>query len=122
VRANRYNKDMSIEELIDYFRGEPTCQLPGGIPAYDALDPRVQMADQLEAWAAVNMPGWTRITEDESTWPKDGDVAMFFSDVAPRTVGSNYIPIKDRSVFGCRKWLGACWRPLTAYDTPTEDG
>jgi len=75
-------------------------------------------ADELDD----ELPQWTKITEDESTWPKNGDSVLFIDkefDTLMRVLN----PIKDDTVFKTdhSNWLNLWWRPLCDLDTPPQE-
>lgn len=67
-------------------------------------------ADELEA----KLPVWTKITEDEATWP-DGQALIYFEgDIS--LVDGKYMGAQDH----LHQWASH-WRPLCDIDTPLKE-
>jgi len=78
-----------------------------------------------EDWGAFNcakdleaaLPVWTRITEDESTWPEDGQNILYKTKRFIPPVGTTY----RSNGKGMTPHYIVAWRPLCDLDTPPDE-
>ena len=102
---------MDITKLPDHWRND--------IGFLTHRNPAMICANQLEN----NLPVWTRITEDESTWPEKDSTVMLYGDgvASMRLFCSDFVMYEQAGEY-CGVFIGKQWRDLIpGIDTPESE-
>ena len=101
-----YRGDYTDEELTDY--GKTT------VHTHELLATELENA----------LPKWTRITEDEATWPEQSNDVLLSVGVGFLEAGEWGVQVNDSAApmdKSIQRYIGRYWRPLYDLDYPPQE-